>query len=104
MKKVLIGDSEKFEEGRGKTIFVAGKELAVFRYQGALGCIDNRCIHEHGNLGAGQLKERLVECPKHQWLWDFQSGVGELGDQVDAYKIWEENGHVFIDVDQMLPN
>lgn len=94
----MIGVSKNFEEGRGKTIYVSGKEYAVFRYQGNLGCIDNRCLHEHAALGAGKLVGDKIECPNHKWQWHFQTGEGALGDKITSYKIWEEDGKVFIEL------
>lgn len=62
-KAVCIGKSEDFFEGKGKTIYIAGKEYAVFRHQGKLGCINNRCLHEGGPLGAGTIKDGKITCP-----------------------------------------
>lgn len=104
MKKALIGKSEDFLEGKGRTIFVAGKEYAVFRDQGKLGCIGNRCLHESAPLGAGTMKDGRVYCPKHNWDWDFQTGVGVAGDSVGGYTIWEEEGKVYLDLEGMLSN
>lgn len=102
VRKALIGKSEDFVEGKGKALFVSGKELAVFRYQGKLGCIGNKCLHSGGPLSIGELKEGRVYCPWHHWDWDFQTGVGLAEQTVGGYTIFEEGGKVYLDLDQLL--
>ena len=102
VRKALIGKSEDFVEGKGKALFVSGKELAVFRYQGKLGCIGNKCLHSGGPLSNGELKEGRVYCPWHHWDWDFQTGGGLAEQTVGGYTIFEEGGKVYLDLDQLL--
>lgn len=59
--------------------FVAWKdrELAVFRWPAPEGVtiIDNRCPHAGGNLSAGTVTGRTVQCPWHHWEFDLDRRV-----------------------------
>ncbi len=102
IKKALIGKSTDFVEGKGRAIFVSGKEFAVFRFQGKLGCIGNKCLHSGGPLSIGEVKDGRVYCPWHNWDWDFQTGGGFGEESVGGYQVWEEDGKVYVDFDQIL--
>lgn len=101
-KQIAIGKSADFIEGKGRTIIVSGKELAIFRHNGQLGCIGNRCLHAGGPLSIGEIKNGRVYCPWHNWDWDFQTGTGFTEESTGGYKIWEEGGKVYINLTEIL--
>ncbi len=94
-----IGTSTEFPEGKGRTVRVGGKILAVYRHKGMLGCIGNACLHAGGSLGEGEVRDGRVYCSWHHWDYDFQSGVGFGDESVGGYNIWEEDGTVSVDLD-----
>src|SRR3712207_9481872 len=54
-------------EGKGRTVAVGDKLVAVFRSQGQCHAIDDTCPHMGASLGAGHLEDGVVTCPWHAW-------------------------------------
>lgn len=94
---MCIGNSEDFEEGKGKKVYVGFEECAVYRYQGELGCIVNKCVHKGGPLCDGWMRDGKVVCPWHYWEFDFKTGQGFGKESQGGYAIWEEDGKVYVD-------
>jgi nitrite reductase (NADH) small subunit len=70
-----LGVAKQFSEGRGRICQVGALKLAVFRKDGALYAIDNRCPHAAASLGLGTFKGLLVACPRHQWQFNVSTGA-----------------------------
>lgn len=49
--------------------------LAVFRMNGSIYALDNRCPHRGGSLGNGKLKNGIVTCPVHEWKFAIDTGI-----------------------------
>ncbi len=62
-------------EGRATLITVGGAEVAVFRCQGRLYAIQNRCPHEGGPLAEGVLDGDEVVCPLHGYRFNVKTGA-----------------------------
>jgi len=61
--------------GQGKTVQVAGKNIALFNVDGSFYAIDETCLHRGGPLGEGELTGHLVTCPWHGWKYDVRTGI-----------------------------
>lgn len=96
-KKICVGVSEDFIEGKGKKVYVGFVECCVFRYQGELGCIVNKCVHKGGQLSEGWMRGCKAVCPWHYWEFDFKTGQGFGKESQGGYTIWEEEGKVYVD-------
>jgi nitrite reductase/ring-hydroxylating ferredoxin subunit len=70
-----LGPAKQFTEGRGRICQVGAHKLAVFRKDGALYAIDNRCPHAAASLGLGAFKGLLVACPRHHWQFNVATGA-----------------------------
>ena len=70
--KVALVD--QIPPGKGKTVQVAGKPIAVFNVGGAFYALDNTCAHRGGSLGEGTLDGTMVSCPIHAWQYDVTRG------------------------------
>lgn len=92
-----IGESADFPAGKGVAVTVGERKLAVFRTSDGLGCIDAVCPHQGGDLSQGVLGgDRCVTCPVHAMRYNVLTGVG-TEESVPAYRIWEEDGKVYVD-------
>src|SRR5207253_10155015 len=67
--------AEELPEGRSKVVTVGDTEVAVFRHQGALYAIQNRCPHEKGALADGELEGDEVVCPLHGYCFNVKTGA-----------------------------
>lgn len=61
--------------GRGVFVECEGRELAVFHTVKGVFVLDNSCPHAGGNLSGGEVREGVVTCPWHQWMFRLCDGV-----------------------------
>ena len=61
-------------EGTGKIIQAAGRSIALFHANGEFYALDNRCLHQGGPLGEGEVYGTRVVCPWHGWEYEFSTG------------------------------
>src|SRR5205807_2554539 len=62
------------QEGQVIVVEVRGKRIALCRSNGILYAIDDRCTHDGGPLGEGELVDGEIECPRHGARFDVQTG------------------------------
>jgi len=72
---VFAAKIDDIPAGRGKTVSLAEKRIALFNVDGAFFAIDDTCLHRGGPLGEGELEGCVVTCPWHGWKFDLRSGV-----------------------------
>ncbi|MDO8434909.1 MAG: Rieske (2Fe-2S) protein [Candidatus Binatus sp.] len=86
-------------EGAGKTIEVAGKQIALFNVGGKFYAIDNACKHRGGPLGEGEVDGATVICPWHGWEYDVATGAN-LDDpsvKLGCYPVKVEGNDILIE-------
>lgn len=101
---VSVGSSSDIPEGGGRVFVVAGKKLAIFRFEGRLYCIDDTCTHEDESLSEGEIipEECAVECPKHGSLFSLSTGEAltlPATVPVGTYPVEERSGEIYVRVD-----
>ena len=84
-------------EGHGKIIQAAGRTVAVFHANGEFYAIDNRCLHQGGPLGEGEVYGTRVVCPWHGWEYEFSTGCN-----VDDPSMKLTCFHVLVEGDDIL--
>src|SRR6187402_2342896 len=67
------------DEGRVRSVIVAGRQVAMARCGGRLGALENRCPHQGGPLGEGSIEKGLLRCPWHGYDYDPLTGVPPAG-------------------------
>jgi nitrite reductase (NADH) small subunit len=85
---VKIATKGEIESGKGKTVEVNGKSIAVLNENGEFFAIDNMCAHAQGPLGDGVCDEGKVTCPWHGWSYDLKTGKCENNPEVNL-KVYE---------------
>ena len=80
-------DFPDIDIGRVTTVVAAGRALCVTRTADGWGVLDNRCPHQGGPLGDGQLEGGYVICPWHAYEYDPTTGQPPAGfaDAATAY-------------------
>jgi len=75
-KKIPLCPADKL--GPGERMFLEEGEwlITVINCDGELFAIEDRCSHDDGPLGEGEIdqKECTVECPRHGSLFDLRTG------------------------------
>ncbi|GCD39390.1 bifunctional 3-phenylpropionate/cinnamic acid dioxygenase ferredoxin subunit [Streptomyces chrestomyceticus JCM 4735] len=69
--------TEDLPEGGAVRIEIdaATPAIAVFRSEGALYALDDRCSHQDASLSEGWVEGCQVECPLHAALFDLRTGM-----------------------------
>jgi nitrite reductase (NADH) small subunit len=58
----------------GRSVQVAGHEIALFNLGDRFLAVENSCPHRGGPLSDGIVSGRTVVCPLHGWKIDLESG------------------------------
>lgn len=91
---------EQLSDSAGLAVTVAGREIALFRVDGAVYAIDGACPHAGGPLAQGEIKAGIVTCPWHGWTFHACSGCSlkPAGNDVDSYPVKVEEGSIYLRV------
>ncbi len=97
---VEVARDDEVVSGEGKIVFVGTRRLALFRVDGEVLCIDNRCPHAGGFLGMGSVEGCQVRCPRHDWAFDLRTGecLSDPLYDVRRYQVKVKEGMVSIGV------
>jgi nitrite reductase (NADH) small subunit len=69
------GPVELIPAGEGRTVRVAGEEIAIFRTRpGELFAVQARCPHKGGPLADGIVGGTRVVCPLHAFPFELSTG------------------------------
>ncbi len=64
----------EIKEGEPKAVSVDGKDIALFKTEGAVYAMDSVCPHRGGPLGEGHIENGEVTCPWHAWSFNVKTG------------------------------
>jgi len=94
---------DEIEDGRARTVCLAGDRVAVFRYDGKLSAISNACQHQNGPLGEGRVIDGCVTCPWHGYQYNPEDGTSPapFTERVPTFDVRVERGRVLV---KPLPN
>ena len=67
-------DPGDLEVGGVTTVVAGGRAIAITRTAAGYGALDNRCPHQGGPLGDGQIERGYVICPWHGWKYALTNG------------------------------
>jgi nitrite reductase/ring-hydroxylating ferredoxin subunit len=83
-----------------KVIEIDGQSVAVFRHDGGVFAIDNRCPHMGFPLNQGSVQCGILTCHWHHARFDLASGgtFDPWADDVRAYPVRVENGSIYVDL------
>lgn len=100
MTKIQVCKVNDVQEGKGKVLFVQGKEIALFKLNGDFFAMDNTCPHQGGSLGDGTVSNCIVTCPLHGWEFNVKTGTSLLLEHIklDSYPVEVKGDDVFLDV------
>lgn len=93
-------DLDKLPAGRGTTVTLGGKEIALFNVGGIVYAMDDSCPHAGASLGFGKLEGNLVTCRAHGWCFNVTTGgklnVPDFG--VQTYPVKIVDGKIMVSV------
>jgi len=71
---VRITEAENIPLREGRSVQIAGHDLAIFNLGDRFLAVENKCPHRGGPLADGIVSGRTVVCPLHAWKIDLESG------------------------------
>ena len=71
---VKAAKKEDVPVGQGKTVFVGGKQVAVFNVDGVYYAIRDACTHQGAPLSGGRIAGKEVTCSWHGAKFDITTG------------------------------
>src|SRR4051812_47300899 len=72
-------DPGRLDVGQVTTVVAAGRAMCITRTEDGFGALDNRCPHQGGPLGDGQLEDGYLICPWHAYQYDPTTGTPPPG-------------------------
>ena len=106
-KYLRILRSVELTEKSGKKIHFDNSddiyEVAVFRIDGKLYCVNNHCPHQNApEIFNGILDDIKVTCPLHGWSYyldDGRNAEPKRGlKKLSCFEIFEKNGYIYIEI------
>lgn len=93
-----VCSSQEVGESNYKVVIWEKTPVALFRSEGKIFAIDNRCPHMGFPLSKGEVHHGIVVCPWHHWKFDLATGGCFNASEYDVacYEAREENGHVYL--------
>lgn len=93
-----VASANDIPPGKGVSLEVDGRQIALFNVEGTFYAIDNACTHRGGPLGEGHMHGTTVNCPWHGAEFDVtsgqalsppaSSGVTSYSTKVEADSVW----------------
>ena len=68
-------ETAELEEGTVKAAEVAGRNVLVSRFDGAVSVVEDACTHAGGPLSAGKVENGIVKCPWHGSCFRLRDGA-----------------------------
>jgi nitrite reductase (NADH) small subunit len=96
---------DEIPDGRGLRVRVGDVEVGLFRVEGRIHALANRCPHAAFPLSRGQLVGSVVVCPAHGWDFDVCTGFKpgyEDGFPIPTFAVKVDGEDVYVDVEQVL--
>lgn len=99
---VRITDCRNIPLREGRSVRVAGREVAIFNLGERFLAVDNRCPHRDGPLAEGIIAGNAVVCPLHAWKIDLDSGTvvttPKVSTCVETFRTRVEDGVVMLEL------
>ena len=98
---IRITPVENIPLHEGRTVKVAGREVAIFNMGNKFLTIENACPHKGGPLCDGIVSGSTVVCPLHGQRFDLESGMPVLASTpkgVATFPTRVEDGIIVVDM------
>jgi nitrite reductase (NADH) small subunit len=101
-KWLRITEVENIPIREGRSVQIAGHDIAIFNLGDRFLAVENKCPHRGGPLADGIVSGRTVVCPLHAWKIDLDSGQvtnrSEENPCVKAFATTVRDGVVMLEV------
>lgn len=70
----LVARLDQIPERGGLQVWIEGRPIALFRWEGRVFAVDDTCTHDDASLAEGEVRDGQVICPRHGARFDLASG------------------------------
>ena len=100
-KWVKIAKDNDLPNGRVKTVVADKQQVCLVHHQNEFYAIGNRCPHQGGPLGEGQIEDGWVICPWHAYQYNPKTGKAPEGfdDHAKCHNVKVENSDIYVEID-----
>jgi nitrite reductase/ring-hydroxylating ferredoxin subunit len=102
MSWVRVAQIEDLAPGSAQRVDVGEHRVAVFRVEGDIYAIGDRCSHAEASLSEGELDDLEVECPLHGAIFDVTTGKAlslPASRPVPSYRTEVRDGAIFLQLE-----
>jgi 3-phenylpropionate/trans-cinnamate dioxygenase ferredoxin subunit len=99
--EVSVGRLDDLPEGGVKIVQSGSLFVGVYRVEGELYALEDRCSHDDGPLCEGEREGFEVICPRHGARFDIRTGsvlALPATEDVEAFPVVVRDGEVFVQV------
>lgn len=103
---IEVGEPSSIPQDRARIVrTAAGDGIAVFRWDGKIAAMTNRCAHQGGPLGEGKVVGGCVTCPWHgyQYLPDKGQSPPPFTEKIATYAVRLREGKVQVHARPLAP-
>ncbi len=100
-----VAEADDMEDGEVRQVQAGSRVLALTRFQGEYGALDNACPHQGGPLGEGSIEcgdksDCWLRCPWHGWDFHPLTGKspGGFEDAVPTYPVEARDDGVYVQI------
>ena len=95
---VLACEVSDIPDNRAKLLIIDGEDIALFKYDGKLSAVHNRCKHQNGPLSEGKIIDGCITCPWHgyQYLPENGQSPPPFTEKVCTYDVRVEGNRVYV--------
>ena len=89
----------------GLGVRVGEVPVALFRAEGRIHAMEDRCAHADFPLSSGSVAGCVVTCAAHGWEFDVRTGFDPIhpdGFPVPCFAVREEGGEVYVDIEDVI--
>ena len=95
---VLVCQWDEIPEDRAKIFTLKEERIAIFKYEGKLSAVSNRCKHQGGPLGEGKIVDGCITCPWHGYQYLPHNGQSPppFTEKIATYRLRVEGTKVYV--------
>ncbi len=100
-EQIKVAQINQVVPNKGLLVKAKGREIALFKVDGAIYAISHQCPHSTGPLAEGRLYGNIVTCPWHGAQFDVTTGrchAGPAARPVQTYPVIIEGNSIFVEV------
>ncbi len=98
MPFIPVAKIDEIPQGSGLLVETNGRDIALFRLEGAVYATSDVCPHQGASLSTGTMNGEKIVCPWHQWCFNVKDGSSPLNPRlkIKTYEVKLEGNQVFL--------